>query len=307
MRITTILGTCGFLLAISNVADVHAQDRKPPQQAVTIERDVEYGSAGERKLLLDIYRPANAEAGAKKERLAAIVFIHGGGWAAGNKAGGGGLSYFAQTGNYVGFSIGYRLTGEAIWPAQIEDCKAAIRWIRAHADDYHIDPDRIGLWGPSAGGHLVSLLGTSSDVKELEGNNGTPGVSTRVACVVDFCGPADFLTFRHDAANRLFGGRIEDHREQARLASPLTHVTPDDPPILIVHGTDDRTVPISQSEAFAAALKKAGVDVTFVRIEGGGHGIRSSEARQRVVRFFEKHLRGQDVEVSGEPIPSEDP
>ena len=273
---------------------------------VTIERDVVYGDAGGRPLKLDLVLPK--EKSDKPRPL--IVFIHGGGWRNGDKAGGvGRVIPFVATGNYVGASVGYRLSGEAIWPAQIHDCKAAIRWLKANADKYQIDPERIGVWGSSAGGHLVNMLGTSGDVKELEGDCGSPGQSSRVCCVVPFCGPANFLAPKRfeggrspSAVDLLLGGKIEEKQDVAKQASPITHVSKDDPPFLVVHGTADNTVPFEQAEMFSAALKKAGVDVTLVKILGGGHGIGGDEVLQRVKAFFEKHLRGQDVKVSDEPI-----
>ena len=241
-----------------------------------------------------------------------IVFIHGGGWRSGDKAGSlGSLVPFVATGNYVGATINYRLSGEAIWPAQIHDCKAAIRWLRANAPKYHIDPARIGVWGGSAGGHLVNMLGVSGDVRELDGQGGSPGQSSRVSCVVSFCGPANFLApkrfeggRRPSAVDQLLGGPLEEKQELARQASPITYVTPDDPPFLLVHGTADGTVPCEQAELFHEALRKAGVGATFVKIVGGGHGIGGEEVRGRVQAFFEKHLRGQDVAVSDAAIES---
>ena len=277
-----------------------AEPRQP--RNVKITRDVEYGRAGERSLKLDLYQPAKPAA----EKLPVIVWIHGGGWRGGNKSSGSNLVRFVETGNYVGVSVGYRLSGEAVWPAQIHDCKAAIRWVRANAEEYGIDPDRIGLWGSSAGGHLVSLLGTSSDIKALDGDNGSPGVSSRVACVVDYCGPSQMTVFKHPAVMQLFGSP-EAHKAHSEAASPAAHVTKDDPPILIVHGTKDGTVPISQAELFHEKLNKAGVDVTFIKIEGGGHGIGGNEITDRVTAFFEKHLRDQDVKISDEPIAFQPP
>ncbi len=273
---------------------------------VTIHRDVVYGDAGERPLMLDLVLPKESS----EQPRPLIVFIHGGGWRGGDKAGGvGRVLPFVASGNYAGASIGYRLSGEATWPAQIHDCKAAIRWLRANAEKYSIDPDRIGVWGSSAGGHLVNMLGCSGDVAELEGDCGSPDRSSRVTCVVSFCGPSDFLARkpveggrRPSAVDMLLGGAIEDNQELARRASPVTYVSKDDPPFLLVHGDADGTVPFEHAELLSEAQRKAGVDTTLVRIRGGGHGIGGQEVHKRVAAFFDNHLRDQDVEVSDEPI-----
>jgi len=275
---------------------------------VVVERDVEYGRAGDRPLLLDAVRPKEPA----EERLPAIVFIHGGGWRSGDKRGAiPRLAQFAASGNYVGFTISYRLSGEATWPAQIYDCKAAIRWVRANAEKYGVDPRRIGVWGSSAGGHLVNLLGTSGGAEQLEGDCGSPDRSSRVACVVAFCGPSDFAGAAKveggrepSAVTGLLGGSVEEKPAAAREASPITHVSADDPPFLLVHGTADPIVPLEHAEKLQRALSKTGVDATLVKIMGGGHGIGGPEVQRRVVAFFEKHLRGQDVEVSSKPIES---
>lgn len=282
------------------------RQRGPVPDSVVVQHDVEYGRAGDKPLLLDLVRPKQPT----KEALPVVVFIHGGAWRGGNKAGGiGNVARLVATGNYVGASVEYRLSGEAIWPAQIHDCKAAIRWLRANAKKYGIDPDKIAVWGGSAGGHLVSMLGTSGDVKELEGAGGSPGVSSRVSCVVDFCGPSNFLAPKKfeggrepGAVTHLLGGTVEEKKEMARQASPITYVSKDDPPFLIVHGTDDATVPFEQAQMLYDALKKVDVAVSFIKIEGGGHGIGGPEVTERVTAFLEKHLRGRDVEVSGAPI-----
>jgi acetyl esterase/lipase len=168
--------------------------------------------------------------------------------------------------------------------------------------------------GHSAGGHLVSLLGTSGDIKALEGDEGTPGQSSRVTCVLDFSGPTDFLTIGRDSPNNpvvrghqsvlayLLGGPVEEKQDIARAASPVTYVSADDQPFLIVHGTNDPLVPYSQAEELAAALEKAHVSVTLVRVEGGGHGVGGKEVNLRVLAFLDKWLRGRDVIVSREPI-----
>jgi acetyl esterase/lipase len=302
-----------ILLVIGFVVPALAQ--RPGQKAaelrdkIAVESNVEYAKAGDISLKLDVLKP---KAESDKPRPA-IVWIHGGGWQNGDKASGlGRLGGYVAGGDYVGVSVGYRLTDKGSWPAQIHDCKAAIRWVRANAEKLGIDPERIGVWGSSAGGHLVAHLGSSGDVKEVEGDLGTPslaagGVSSRVACVVDFCGPSDFPNFQITSGARspiikLLGGLPPDKPEAAKEASPITYVTKDDPPFLIVHGTDDRTVPFNQGERFHEAQKKAGVDTTFVKIEGGGHGIGGPEVERRVRAFFEKHLLGKEVQVSGEPI-----
>jgi len=275
-----------------------------------IQRDVEYGRAGDRVLKLDLARPKQPAA----DRLPAIVFIHGGGWRNGDKAGGiARVAPLVAEGNYVGVSVGYRLSGEALWPAQIHDCKAAIRWVRANAAKYGIDPDHIGVWGSSAGGHLVNMLGASGDVKQLEGPCGTPGVSSRVQAVVAFCGPADFVGAARveggrepSAVSLLLGGTIDEKPDVARQASPITYVSKDDPPFLLMHGTEDKTVPFEQAARFREALQKAGVNVTLVPIEGGGHSFGGPEVSQRVKAFLDKTLRGQSVEVPSTPIRAAD-
>ncbi|HUT92740.1 MAG TPA: alpha/beta hydrolase [Thermoguttaceae bacterium] len=277
---------------------------------VVLESNVQYGNAGGRALVLDVVRPR--EAGEKPRP--AIVFVHGGGWSGGNKESAvGSLIPFASTGNYFCATVEYRLSGEAIWPAQIQDCKAAVRWLKANAKKYNIDPKRIGVWGGSAGGHLVSMLGLTGGVRELEGDGGWPDQSSRVACVVDFCGPSDFPSIakvKADAGrnaygpvSKLLGGPVEENEELAKAASPLSYVSKDAPPFLIVHGTADNTVPLAQAESLYEALKISGADATFVKIEGGGHGIRGIEVLNRVRNFFDKHLLGRNVVVSDKAIP----
>ena len=301
------------LLASDCFAQEKGRFAKELRERLVMESDVEYGKAGEVPLLLDVIKPKGVAEGKRP----VIVWIHGGGWQNGNKNSGlGRLGAWVAQGDYVGISVGYRLSGVATWPAQIHDCKAAIRWVRANAERLGIDPDKIGVWGSSAGGHLVALLGTSSDVKELEGDNGSPGVSSRVTCVVDYCGPSDFLRFARSGASaanangpvsKLLGGPVSEREALAREASPATYVTQDDPPFLVVHGSDDRTVPFAQGETFYKKLKAAGVDATFVKMEGGGHGIGGPEVTARAKAFFDKHLLGKEVEVSAEAIDVEQP
>lgn len=286
-------------------------------EGVSLQRDIPYASTDNPRQRLDLYLPRQRAAEAP---LPVVVWIHGGAWRAGDKSSGQGrLAEYVRSGRYAGVSVGYRLSGEAVWPAQIHDCKAAIRWIRAHAKEHGLDPERIGVWGSSAGGHLVAMLGTSGGAESLEGILGNHrDQSSRVGCVADYFGPSDLLTIGdhessidHNAADspeaQLIGGAVQKSKDAARAASPITYVSEDDPPFLIVHGTADMTVPFAQSEILAAALKKAGVEVTMVAVDGAGHGFKTPEPDKRVRAFFDRHLRGIDVKVSGERIPADSP
>ena len=209
--------------------------------------------------------------------------------------------------DYVVASINYRLSQHAIFPVQIEDCKAAIRFLRANADKYGIDPNRIGVWGSSAGGHLVALLGTSGDVKEFEKGENLD-FSSRVQAVCDYFGPTDFTkmssfptTMGHDAADspesKLVGGAVQENKDKCKRANPITYVTKDDPPFLIVHGDKDPLVPHNQSVILYEALKRVGVKSKFYTVPGGGHGGFKDPAIDRMVEeFFEQQLKpGQET------------
>jgi acetyl esterase/lipase len=301
MRSALRLVLAGALLAGWSVTLPRGSAQKAPAVPDNVEilRDVEYGKGGERALKMHILRPKVSP----KQAMPVLVWIHGGGWQGGNKDSGiGRLTRFAQNG-YFCASIEYRLTGEARFPAQIEDCKCAIRFLRAKAKDYNLDPNRIGVWGSSAGGHLVALLGTSAAVKELEGKGGWSDQSSRVQAVCDFCGPADFLKWAdspHPAVLKLLGGPVREVKDRAALASPVTHVSKDVPPFLIVHGDMDKTVPLDQSEALNEKLKKAGADVKLHVVKGGGHGFGGPEIDKLVAEFFDKHLKAEKV---GTPAP----
>lgn len=278
---------------IACVAPAGAQERKkfPLPEGVKLLADVEFGKGGGRPLKMHLLLPEKKGQG----KLPAIVWVHGGGWRNGNNQGGlRRLPELVRRG-FVGASIEYRLSGEAPFPAQIEDCKCAIRFLRAHADQFGIDPERIGVWGSSAGGHLVALLGTSGHVAELEGKGGWEKFSSKVQAVCDFCGPTDLMLFRNDnprgTIGLLLGGQPSTKKDLARSANPLTHLTREAPPFLIVHGDQDKTVPLEHSRLLADALKKAGVPVTLLVAEGQGHGLGGPEVMRAVTEFFEKTLR----------------
>jgi len=282
---------------------------------VKLEADIPYAGTTNARQSLNLLLPKTPKT---DKPLPVIAHIHGGAWLGGSREGGHGrLAKYVAGGEYAGVAIGYRLTGEAIWPAQIHDCKAAIRWIRANAKKYNLDPDKIGVVGESAGGHLVALLGTSGGVEALEGDLGThKGVSSRVQCVVDQYGPSEILVIQdypsgldHGAANspegKLLGGRVKDKKDVAIAASPITYVSADDPPFLIIHGNKDMLVPFNQSERLYAALKKVKVECYFVTVDGGGHGgFQNPEVGNLERQFFDKYLRGLPETISEKTIPN---
>ena len=256
-------------------------------EGVQVLRDLEYAQGGHERNRLDLYLP---EKGARP--LPLILWVHGGGWTNGDKTNGPAFRFAAK--GYAVASMNYRFSQHATFPAQIYDCKAAVRWLRANARKYGLAADHIGAWGGSAGGHLVALLGTTAGVKELEGPGGNADQTSRVQAVVDWYGPTDFLTVgAKETRTKLLGGDAQTNQEKARKASPMTYVSRDAAPFLIMHGDEDKTVPISQSEVFAEALKKAGADATFVAIKGGKHGgalFTNAENMELIEDFFGKHL-----------------
>jgi acetyl esterase/lipase len=262
-----------------NRPEAKGKASNPPRLPEGVKKlaDLDYAGTGNPRQTLDLFLPENpASAGP----LPVVVFIHGGGWQNGDKSGGGGrVAPLVATGRFAGASIGYRLSGEAQWPAQIHDCKAAIRWIKAHAAEHGLDPDRIAVWGSSAGGHLVAMLGVSDGVADLEGSIGAhTDRNAKVKCVVDFFGPSDLLTMggKHNDAgspeSKLIGGPVQENPDKAKSASPASHVTPDDSPFLIVHGDADSLVPHDQSTVLETKLEAAGVPAVLITVEGGGHG-----------------------------------
>lgn len=295
-------------LALSAERPAAGRGGTPPPPAVpagvTAHRDLAYVENGHARQVLDLFVPANTG-----RPLPLIIWVHGGGWAAGDKGGCPPLRQgYAQRG-YAIASVNYRLSQHARFPAQLQDCKAAIRWLRRHAARFGLDPERFGLWGSSAGGHLVAMVGVTGDVKEFDAE-GPRDVSSAVQCVMNDYGPTDFLqmdahrpagaALAHNAPDspesRLIGGPITDPANRALVtrASPLTYVSRGDPPFLINHGDQDPLVPHHQSELLFAALKDAGVPVRFNTVRGGGHGVGFGGEELDAMRrdFFELHLNG---------------
>lgn len=284
-------------------------------ESVRVVENLGYALTDHPKQRLDLLLPRKP---AGDRLLPVVIYIHGGAWRGGDRKGGfGALGPLVASGDYAGVTASYRLTDEATWPSQIHDCKAVVRWVRANAPKYHLDPNRIAVMGASAGGHLVAMLGVSGDVTALEGEVGPHlGVSSKVQCVADLYGPAELLrmglfpsSMDHEAddspESRLIGGPLLKHPEAARAASPVSYASADDPPFLIVHGTKDDVVPFDQSMRLHEALRKAGVAATLIPVERGGHGnFGNPEIPLRIQTFFDKHLRGLDVSVPDSPVPT---
>jgi acetyl esterase/lipase len=259
-------------------------------------RDLEYARVGDVSLKLDLYLPAASEG---KPPL--FVWVHGGGWRNGSKAMVNPCVVRLTGDGYATASIDYRLDGLESHPNQIHDCKGAVRWLRAHADDYGYDPDRIAVGGGSAGGHLALLLGLSASVPELEGEvGGNLDQSSAVLAIVDLFGPSDWTS---RAASRRGAGRWRG--EMLKSAGPLTYLDGGDPPVIIIHGDQDQTVPLSQSELLHERYQQAGLESSLHVIEGAGHGGLefSDEERYALIReFLDRHLKGEeDAQLQAEP------
>ena len=265
-------------------------------QGTVVHRDIDYVPDGHARQKLDLFLPNEGT------NLPLIINIHGGAFKMGSKEQDMPLEYLTQ--GYAVASINYRLSQHAQFPAQIEDCKAAVRWLRAHAAEYRLDPNRVAAWGASAGGHLATMLGTTGDTKEFDlGPN--LDQSSRVQAVVDHFGPTDFLQMDahrlpegmlHDPADSpeslLIGGPIQENKEKTARANPITYITSGDPPVLICHGDSDPLVPHHQSILLDAALRKAGVPVTFYTVRGGGHGgFTDPKVASMTREFLRTHLQ----------------
>jgi len=263
-----------------------------------IVKDVEYAKADKHTLLLDLYLPKSVD------NPPLVVWIHGGAWRAGSKSSMP-LKWLVPEG-YAIASVDYRLSPVAQFPAQIHDCKAAIRFLRAKQSQYKYDAQRIAVAGASAGGHLVALIGTSNGHEELEGNVGEhQQQSSDVQATIDYYGPTNFMTIlkqstphglgvRVPALELLLGGQPENKTELAKLASPVFHVDAKDPPLLMLHGDQDPQVPINQSHELHAAFKQHDLNVTMEVVHSGEHGgsLFYDEARRKMVEAFcREHLK----------------
>lgn len=281
-------------------------------QGFTVLRDLPYASASSAQKL-DLLLP-NAPS---QKPFPLVVFIHGGGWKSGDKSTTQSMLQRVMGSNYAGATLNYRLTGEAIWPAQIHDVKAALRWLHAHGREYGYNPDRMAVWGTSAGGHLAAMLGTTNGVEALEGAEGEhTAESSSVSCAVSFFGPTDLLSMPlypsgtdHTASDspesRLLGGPIPDLPERAREASPSTWVDAEDVPFFIAHGDKDTSVPYQQSVLLTRKLREVGVSTHFVKVIGAGHNLPQDELYARLRAFLAWQFEGATGAIEQRPIPSE--
>jgi len=258
-----------------------------------------YAKVGQGNLLADVYRPYDASG-----PLPAVVVVHGGAWRYFDRHVTEGMARVLASQGFVAVTVDYRLSGEAVWPACFQDIKAAVRWIRANANRFDIDPQRIGAIGDSAGGHLVAMLGTARAEANLEGDEGVTGISSAVSAVVAYYGVFDMTSMTPAVREkgpipRLLGTSFKDQPDLFRQASPITYVDKSDPPFLLIHGRNDRVVPVEQSMQMEAALKAAGVPVKLLLVENADHMLVKKGAQidpplvgidRQVIEFLQQQL-----------------
>ena len=286
MRFTIPVLLC---LLLTNAGTFAAE---PPAE-VSFTRDITYATVNGEDLKLNLSRPKNAAG-----KLPCIIVIHGGAWRGGNRTQHDDLTWnFAKAG-YVSATLSYRLVPKHTFPAQVQDVKAAVRFLRAHADEYNIDVDRLGAVGFSAGAHLSLMLGTMDKSDGLDDVGAHQDQSSKVQCVVQYFGPADFNLRLPDASRPLvvdfLGGTKEQKPDSYNRASPVTYVSPGDAPVLTYQGTKDPLVPHDQAVALVEAMTKAGVPGRVELLIGASHGWPNPELNRTIhgtFAFFEQHLK----------------
>jgi acetyl esterase/lipase len=279
-----------FLTGCSNVSAV---ELAVPSNVI-FERGLEFNNPDHEPLLLDLARPKEGTG-----PFPAVVCIHGGGFRAGTREGYDPLCVKLAGQGYVAVTITYRLSPAYTFPAAVHDCKAAVRWLRANASRYQVDPNRIGATGGSAGGHLALFLGVTAGIKEFEGP-GHPEQSSAVSCVVSYSGPSDFTKSYGKSVDAqvvlplFFGGNLEQKPHEHIRGSPLYWVTPNAAPTLCIHGTKDDYVAYEQATWMVDRLKAAAVTAELLTLEGAGHGFKGPEserADQAMLAFFARYLK----------------
>lgn len=252
---------------VSLSQEVNPQVTFSSKKLGTTDQNIPYCTIEETDLLMDMYWPKNGSG-----PFPLVLYVHGGGWTTGEKTEG--VQPYARALNAQGIAVAavnYRLSGEALFPAMIEDIKCAVRHIRANATTYNINPNAIGAFGGSAGGHLVSLLGTA-DASAGWDTGAYENISSSISAVSEFFGPTNLqIEFPGNEKELMLSAFGQTNYADMAFASPIAYIDPNDPPFLIFHGEEDTLVPIAQSEAFAAALQNAGINTTFVRVQNAGH------------------------------------
>lgn len=293
-----VIGVCfATLVAPASTAQVQQTVRRPSgpnlvdHRPIEPRRDVVYATVGQFTLRADIYRPLDGPG-----PFPAVLTVHGGSWTSGTKLRMGAISTRLARAGYIAVAIDYRLAPSYRFPAQIEDCRAAIRWMRTYADRLDIDPNRIGAWGYSAGGHLVELLATTADADLFDRLGTTPTASrTRLQAVVAGGAPAEFRDLPIDGAGYefFFGATRRQRPDLYELASPARFVTSDDPPLFLYHGSDDNLVPIRNSRLMLALLERAGVPCELFVVDGAIHpqAAMNPDAARAAVAFLDRHLK----------------
>ena len=284
-----------LLLLLTFSLGVRPYAARAEEKDIVVENNIEYANPDDEHLMVNMARPKEG-----KGPFPAILCIHGGGFRAGSRDGYNGLIRdFAKRG-YVTLTVSYRLAPRYKFPAAVYDVKAAVRWIRANARKYKVDPNRIGVTGGSAGGHLVQFLGVTADVPEFEGDEGNKKVSSKVQAVVNFYGPSDFTKSygksvdAHEVLPLWLGGNLQQEYKRHILSSPLYWVTPKAAPTLLVHGTKDNYVAYEQAIWIYDRLKASQVEVELLPLEGAGHGFSGKDAERAntaMFAFFDKHLK----------------
>lgn len=292
-RILHLFNCVGMLLSLVLIGRADAAPTEPDN--LIWEEGIVYSTPGGESLALNMAR-SKTERGLRP----AILCIHGGGFRAGKRE-----SYDSQCKGlaekgFVAVTITYRLAPKNQFPAAVHDCKAAVRWLRANASKYNIDPAKIGVTGGSAGGHLAQFLGVTANVPEFEGTGGNPDQPSHVNCVVNVYGPSDFTKSygksvdAHEVLPLWFGGNLDTHRQRHIVGSPLYWVTPDAAPTLCIHGTEDKYVAHEQAVWIVDKLKATGVEAELLTMEGAGHGFKGADAEKAnkaMLDYFQKRLK----------------
>ena len=296
----TVLYTLAVVAAAANAKDDPQKILNRLPKGTIIERDIVYAKNGEREMLLDVYRPKS------EKPLPLVIWFYGGAWDWGNKDRSQPLIPMLS-GGYAIAGVTHTKSKEEIFPAVINDCRAAVSFLRLNAKRFNLDPKRFGAAGESSGGHLTALLATTSDTKEFQKHPVTQKASSAIQAASPWCGPTDFLKLNdvkasqdysnpRSAPSRLVGKPIKQAPEKCKQANPITYVTKDDPPCFIVHGDRDFVVPLNQSELLHAALEKAGVPSTLHVVNGGEHGFSkltpaNDEIVKKVMEFFDRQFK----------------